>query len=204
MADQRQGTGHEDALFRRLLVFLDGGQTDAGEGGEWERRGQCYETVRWRLTRLFLWKGCPEDEADVLADRTFDRVMSVLDRAGEGFDQSYEGDPLRYVLGVARHVFQEWLRRAPAPLGALAVGDEADAVEQERAHHCLDQCIERVVTGAERTLILGYYEGERRGKSSWRKNLAERHGISVNALRIQVCRIRGKLRQCVLDCMQAK
>ena len=51
-----------------------------------------------------------------------------------------------------------------------------------------------------RTLLLRYYEGERQAKISNRQRLASLLGVSDNALRSRVQRLRDRLEQCVQGC----
>ncbi len=53
-----------------------------------------------------------------------------------------------------------------------------------------------------RELIVAYYREQRRAKIKLRKELAERLGIPLNALRIRAHRIRTKLEDCVVNCLE--
>ncbi len=53
-----------------------------------------------------------------------------------------------------------------------------------------------------RELIIEYYQEEKRAKIDRRKNLAERLGVPLNALRIRAHRIRAKLEECVHECVE--
>jgi hypothetical protein len=57
------------------------------------------------------------------------------------------------------------------------------------------------LTVKSRNLILDYYREEKDSKIDHRKELAERMGLGLNALRIQACRIRAKLQDCVFKCL---
>jgi len=48
-------------------------------------------------------------------------------------------------------------------------------------------------------LILRYYQGEQRAKIENRRALAERLGLTINALRIRASRIRSRLEACVIE-----
>jgi DNA-directed RNA polymerase specialized sigma24 family protein len=158
-----------------------------------ELQGEVYEQIRHKLIRLFRWRGAEDPEE--LADRTFDRVSQRLP------DQnSFVGDPSHYVCGVARLIFLESLRRRKLP--EVPVETERDE-EAENALDCLDDCLE-LLSPVQRELILDYYRGERRAKIDHREVLARQLGTSVNALRIQTCRIRTRLRKCVTTCMEQK
>jgi hypothetical protein len=86
-------------------------------------------------------------------------------------------------------------RTAVAQL-ATVVPSESDDGEMA----CLDRCLEELDV-ASRVLILDYYEGERRGRQTHRREMAERLGIGPNALRIRLHRIRRTLEGCLLRCL---
>jgi hypothetical protein len=147
--------------------------------------------------RLFAWRGCHEPE--LLADRTLDRVKQLWkqkdSKEGQGKDIS---NPVAYVCGFVRFIFLEWLaeqRRRPSTVPA----EKSDV--DEIALECLDQCLERTLPAEERKLICEYYQGQKRAKIHHRRAVAERHHLSVNALRIECYRIRRRLRTCVMTCI---
>jgi hypothetical protein len=51
-------------------------------------------------------------------------------------------------------------------------------------------------------LILDYYREDRGGKIDSRKQLAEKMGLPINALRIRSHRIRVQLEKCVAGCLR--
>ena len=59
------------------------------------------------------------------------------------------------------------------------------------------------LTQRARQLVLAYYAEEGAAKVEAHRKLANELGKSVNALRIDVHRIRGALRQCVGGCVPA-
>lgn len=156
-----------------------------------EKAGRKYEEIRSRLIKVFVCRGChcPED----LADETINRVIAKIGTITQG----YCGDPGCYLGGVARNVFHEYARRKPVLTRAPAP-DPPEARERELA--CLDECLDRV-PDTDRTVILRYYEGEKRGRIQNRNEMARELGKDPNALRIKVCRIRSLLEQCVGDCL---
>ena len=113
----------------------------------------------------------------------------------------YVGDPAHYVSGVGRYIFQESLREQPEPEIPPAV---ERSEEDESALECLNECMEAVLESKEQELILEYYQGEKGAKIDHRRKIAGRHGLSLNALRIECCRIRSRLRECVSDCVRRK
>ena len=169
--------------FDQLLAWLNPDREEAGKK---------YEDIRKRLIKIFTCRGCliPED----LADETIDRVVvKAPDLAG-----SYVGDPALYFFGVANNVFHEYIRKFPTPVPPHAVHSTR---EVEQRYSCLEECTQEL-TSKTRDLILEYYSDEG-DKIDHRKKLAGKLGIELNALRIQACRIRAVLFQCVQECLKS-
>src|SRR5262249_22914075 len=68
---------------------------------------------------------------------------------------------------------------------------------------CLRECL-RGLPKENRELIIEYYREEGRAKIEDRKALAEKLGISLNALFSRAKRIRDRLEQCVTRCLKRK
>ena len=47
-----------------------------------------------------------------------------------------------------------------------------------------------------------YYVDDGRAKIDRRQEMAEKLGITVNALRIRLCRIRATLKDCIVGCLK--
>ena len=109
---------------------------------------------------------------------------------------------LRYV--VARFVLLEDIRRARRSVRRGGVrGGKASAVaafngaaSDDHRFDCLDRCLQGL-RADERALIVEYYGGARRQGAEHRLRMAERMGISKNALCIRATRIRERLMNCV-------
>jgi DNA-directed RNA polymerase specialized sigma24 family protein len=182
----------EDA-FERLLVFLDPNR---------DRAGQIYETVRRKLIEFFEARGShsPEDQTD----ETINRVARKVE---EGEDVR---EPSRYFYGVARLVWMETLRvRDKEPLALELVApvaaldhEEQENMLQEREHRldCFEVCL-RQLPPAHRILIVEYYKEDKGLKIAQRKRQAGLLNLSLNALRLRACRIRGDIEQCVNSCL---
>lgn len=163
--------------FELLLQWLD---PDRGKAGA------QYEAIRHRLITFFSGRGCWE--ADLLTDRTIAVVAGKVPQ----LIGHYEGKPVYYFIGVARKIYQVWLRsqrRTPRPPPPPAGWTEQD-------YKCLEQCLEKLAPHARLTFEEYYVRRE-----SDRENLAKELGISLNALRIRVHRIRESLKSCVKDCL---
>jgi DNA-directed RNA polymerase specialized sigma24 family protein len=73
----------------------------------------------------------------------------------------------------------------------------------ERDLECLDECMDHLPERG-RSIIIRYYEEEGREKIRHRQMIADELGIEINALRIEACRIRKRLRHCVSGCRRRK
>jgi DNA-directed RNA polymerase specialized sigma24 family protein len=176
--------------FAALLARLDPDPDRAGEG---------YEDLRLRLVKFFQWRQArsPED----LADETIDRVSRRLQEDPAIQPQSWPA----YVHGFARNVLrEEWKRqdaeRDRAPAVPLTAPPAAEAETSEHRLACLDRCLAQL-SADNRSLILAYYELQRGAQIEHRRRVAEAHGLPLNALRLRVHRIRGRLEVCVRGCL---
>lgn len=185
--------------FSGLLKWLD-----AGENSE----GQKYLEMRQRMVAYFDRKSCTTP--DELADETLNRVARRLE------EENIESEtPSKYCYIVARFVFLESLRtmdKASVPLddflqkpqrNQIAATSESEDEEKEIKEKMLD-CLEHCTGKLEvvnREIIISYYFGSERVKIENRRSLAQKLGISSNALSIRACRIRDKLESCVGSCI---
>jgi len=174
----------------RLLARLDPDR---------ERAAVEYERLRRALVKFFDWRGAPAP--DECADGALDRLARKL-------GDTAIADLHHYAHGIARLVLLEH-RRLPAfsSIDAVAESVSAAAVPSsgadERMRDCFDGCL-AAFPGESRSLIVGYYEGERTEKISNRHRLAAALGLSDNALRSRVQRLRDRLEQCVQGCVAAR
>jgi len=76
-----------------------------------------------------------------------------------------------------------------------------DSVRAELEYHCLERCIARL-SEEDRALLLKDYGAKGQTQAERRKALADELGISLNALRIRVYRIRTALKECIEKCIQ--
>jgi DNA-directed RNA polymerase specialized sigma24 family protein len=151
-----------------------------------------------KLVRFFEWQKC--DSPDMCADKTIDRAARRIDQ-GERIENL-----MGYLLGIAKNVLMEWRKerdRAPLPLDSTerpSVEPPAEDEEHEARLRCLDICLEEL-PAEDRVVILGYYQEEKRTKINFRKQMADRLGVGLNALRIRAYRIRTRLEECVIKCL---
>jgi DNA-directed RNA polymerase specialized sigma24 family protein len=151
-----------------------------------------------KLVRFFDWHQC--DCPEICADKTIDRAARRIDE-GERIDNL-----MGYLHGIASNILKEWRKerdRAPLPLDSTdqhSVEPPATDEKHEARLSCLDICLEEL-SAEDRVLILGYYQEEKREKINFRKQMADRLGVGLNALRIRAFRIRTRLEECVIKCL---
>jgi DNA-directed RNA polymerase specialized sigma24 family protein len=174
----------------RLLARLDPDR---------ERAALEYERLRHALVKFFDWRGAPAP--DECADVTLDRLARKI-------GQTDISDLHHYAHGIAKLVLLE-RRRQPAfssidaVVDSLSVEAAPSSGAEDRLHNCFEGCLARFPDES-RSLIVGYYEGERTEKISNRRRLAAALGLSENALRSRVQRLRDRLEQCVQRCVAGR
>jgi DNA-directed RNA polymerase specialized sigma24 family protein len=165
-----------------------------------ERAGRKYEDIRERLIRIFMHRGCRS--AEDLADTTINKVA----RKVQELKVYYVGDPALYFCGVARNVYAEYSKipvELPVMPEILPVPLPEDLDESESQHQCLERCLARM-TPDDRELLLAYYREERGAKIEQHKEMARRRGVTVNALRIMICRLRASFKKCMQNCLKTE
>lgn len=182
------GAAQEPGGFNSLLVLLDPDRPKALE---------IYFQVRAKLIRFFAWRGY--DQPEELADETLDRVVAKLATGAVVERKAVRS----YILGVARKVFLETMRRRLlerevlsdlTSMAGRALTPGSDDGLLASLLHCLDR-----ITTDERRLILRYYEGDSVERVRIRQDLADELGVPLNALRIRAHRIRKRLEDCTRE-----
>jgi DNA-directed RNA polymerase specialized sigma24 family protein len=178
--------------FDKLLALLDADRDAAGVR---------YEALRVRLVRFFEWRNC-ETPAE-LADTVFDRLVKKI----------AEGEEIQnlnaYAGSVAQFVFKEYWRNIerrgesleenPA-VRNLAGKESADRFGSEnRRFDCLEKCLS-AMDPETRRLLVAYHDTDERTMIPTRRRIADSLAVSLNTLRIRVCRLKSKLENCVRDC----
>ena len=192
----REESGLTQFAFARLLEWLDDGV---------DSQGRRYLEMRRRLVFYFDRRNRPA--ADELADETFNRIGRTLEQTG--FIATTP--PARYCYVVARFVLLEDIRRdrryvsldesrhAVSRSHRLSLVGPDEGLAREQRLDCLERCLQQLPP-AQRELAIEYYRDARRQRIDRRRELAERLGITMNALGIRACRIRDGLRTCMEAC----
>jgi len=178
--------------FDGMLAALDSQDREAA--------GEKYLRIRRNLVRFFEGRGFYD--AETHADEVFNRTAKKL---SEGEIQ----DVGQYVYGVARMLVLEIYKRRekesrladelPDSEFPQAAADERAETEQKLG--CLNKCLQEL-SADNRSIIVGYYQGEKRDKIENRQRLAQSLGIPQNALRSRAVRLREKLEECILGCLK--
>ncbi|HKQ78797.1 MAG TPA: hypothetical protein VJ810_34180 [Blastocatellia bacterium] len=190
------------ASFESLLAFL---------GPDRESAAQAYLDLRRALLIFFATRGAASPGE--MADETINRVAR---RLGEGALITTE-NPSGYVYTVACDVWRENLARPntllspsendhAAPLRATShdlMVSARERIESETRSECLEKCLDQLDV-RERELIVSYYQFGEGEKIEYRKKLAASLGLSGNALRQNVARLRSRLAECVNDCQKSR
>jgi len=180
--------------FDEILTWLNSDREVAGDQ---------YVQLRHDLVKIFRWNRCGDPEG--LTDEVFDRVL----RKVHELRQTFKGDPRLFFYGVARNLIKEESKRLR---GHISLDDMDLAANAPAGEHnntrlmreeCLDLCLQKIGRN-KRELILDYYAKEKQAKIDHRAEVARRLGISVEALRVRVYRIRSTLEECINRCLDAK
>jgi len=187
----RRGWDLNQEAFDELLAWLNPDR---------ERAGRKYEDIRQRLIRIFMHRGCLT--AEDLADKTINKVARKVSE----IKVYYVGDPALYFCGVARNVYAEYYKglvELPVVTEIIPAPVPDDLDESELEHECLERCLGEMKP-KDQELLLEYYREEGGAKIEQHQDTARRLGITVNALRIIICRLRASFKKCMRKCVEAE
>ena len=179
--------------FDKLLATLDAVDRDAA--------GAKYESLRVRLIKFFEWRNC--ETAEELTDTVFDRVIRKIT----------EGEQIQnvsaYAATVAQFVFKEDCRKRTRRTQSIEDTQEIEDLAEtnkilseetdDSQMNCLEKCLKEF-PDENRRLIVAYYDTDERTMIETRKRLADSLDVSLNVLRIRICRLKAKLEDCTKEC----
>lgn len=168
-----------------MLAWLDDDREEAA----------CkYETIRNRLIKIFINRGCCD--AEDLADETITIVAGrVPDIRGD-----YVGEKVNYFCGVARKVYLKSTRKREIPTDSLDSLPTPPAERPDAVRECLRMCLDGL-SSDQRELVLEYYLYEKPERIGHRKLMAKERALTANSLRLRAHHIRGGLEKCVRECV---
>lgn len=167
--------------FERLLGYLAPDRDAAAEK---------FVTVWRNLVRTFASRRC--HEAEDLADETMFRVARKTRTL-----KKFVGDFALYIYRVGSFIYREWVRRQIDP---PREPPQPPPPPDEEALDCLDQCLD-TLPADDREISVEYYKFSGRERIDNRKKLADKFGLSANALRIRALKLRALLKACVEKCL---
>jgi DNA-directed RNA polymerase specialized sigma24 family protein len=187
--------------FLKLLDWLDPNH---------EKAAKKYEQIRRALIKIFISHGF--SNAEDIADLTIDRVVSKIDE----ISASFEGEKIKYFVKVARFIQIEQSKRRDFQIDEEIIVNRQNFLTSQNDENtpwneftkkqidCLEGCLNKL-RAKDRQLILEYYNtGNSQTKIKEHRILAEKKTISLNALRIQIFRIKRKLLECTKKCAEKK
>lgn len=192
-------TNEPSAELSRLLLRLDSDVVEA-----WRQ----YDQIRRKLVKFFECNRCSSAE---------ENADEVLDRIAKKPDITQIRDIPSFAVGIARKVCFEDYRRTQreshfedSPGGADSVADPRDypaeiveQIDEEVRFGCLKECL-ATLRARDRKLALDYYSAEGLKDHQHRQLIAEKAGLTMDALRVRMNRIRERLEQCVHKCLEAR
>ncbi|HEX3101653.1 MAG TPA: hypothetical protein VHQ01_07675 [Pyrinomonadaceae bacterium] len=163
-----------------------------------------YEVLRLKLIKCVSWKGCPESQADALADIVIDRVAAKIENGEEIANvNAYSCEVLKFVwLEHSRKRKEDTADGEDFP--EVAVQPEIPILEDPDVRlNCLRVCLNEVVPNSDdRSIIVGYYDADAGKKNKdQRRDLAGRFGLTVNTLKVRASRLRDRLERCINECV---
>ena len=173
------------SAFDALLLRLDSDR---------ERAGTLFERLRHTLLQFFGYEGCAFP--DRWADETLDRLAKRLS----------EGSAVEDVGAFTRGISKMVLREARAAelrerqVEPLRRPDPDVALERDAS--CLEACLKQLPQES-LALVEQYYFAASKSQAESRRALAQKLGITQEALRSRALRIRKQLERCVEDCRES-
>jgi len=173
--------GIADQDFDDFILRLDPACTDLKSG---------YRRLRLKLVKFFAWRRC--DDPETLADETIARL------AGRIIAKEEIRSEWAFVYGVATNVFREYFRdKGKQEKLTNALTDLETISHQLDINDCQRQCWNQLER-KKQELLKKYYDEEHRDI------LAKSLGVTLNALRLQIHRIKSELKDCYEDCRNEK
>jgi DNA-directed RNA polymerase specialized sigma24 family protein len=170
-------------FFDALLDLLGDGPEEAGT---------AYRSLHRRLTRFFRLNSRSDPES--LSDEVMNRLAK-----NAANDPTAIASPGAFALGIARHLLQEDFRlqiRETEMARHWNVVMAAVDTDKEPILQAMEACLARLPEH-KRELLRTYYEWTGKRKIDHHRQIADRLGLTINALRHRLMRARRELDTCV-------
>lgn len=178
--------------FDKFLATLD---------AEREQAGLKYEALRRRLIKFFEWRDC--ESAEELTDTTIDRIVRKITEGEEIKNiNAYSATVAQFVLKEYRRNLerQNQLDEEKAAANFAVEHAEFAAFDgQNERENCFEQCLTKM-DETDKKLLVAYHDADEKTMIATRRRLADSLEISLNVLRIRVCRLKTKLENCTVKC----
>jgi DNA-directed RNA polymerase specialized sigma24 family protein len=148
-----------------------------------------YLHLRRKLAKFFAWRRCEDPEG--LADEAISRLIKNLN-AGQ---EIHSENAYSYVYAIAANLFKEYLRQKKKDQ-QIVENWQMPCPPAEAVRDCQRLCLQSL-SKEKRQLLEKYYLDE-----EGREDLALAQSVSLNALRLQVHRIKNELRSCYQNCLK--
>jgi RNA polymerase sigma factor (sigma-70 family) len=164
---------------------------------------RMYEEIRRDLIKVFGWNKCIDPEG--MADETFDRVA----RKAYQLKDSFQGNRKLFFYGVANNLIKEYRKtvRTYVSLDEVEIAENPPAKFEEETAEAREECLRTCLlelTVENRNLLIAYYAKEKRAKIDQRAKMAQQLGVSIETLRVRMCRIRSALVECIERCLDER
>ncbi len=211
--------------FEQLLAYFE---RDEKLFPSVKSAAEKYELLRQKLVKCLTWKGCPETDADSIADTALDRVALKISK-GEQIEsiKAYACEVLRFVWLEYRRKHKEiTVEEKDFPEAVSQPNLEIFDGEDERIR-CLRTCLAKFEEKAsdasktdggkpapsDRYLITRYYDIDAGEKlKEIRRKLADEMGYPMNTaeeikrsmtrLKVRAFHLRERLEKCINECVK--
>jgi len=174
------------AAFDVLLAWLNNDR---------ERAGVEYELLRARLSLYFERRGAADSA--LLVDQTLDTLAR---RLAAGLE-IHHNSRITFIFGIACNLLRDSLKKHPSlPLDRDIEAPADYNTESEHRLACLERCLSSLSPGAA-DLVQAYYRHQGAEKIAAHRRLTQTLGISPEALRRRIFRIRQSLAECTRRCI---
>lgn len=164
---------------------------------------RMYEEIRRDLIKVFGWNKCIDPEG--MADETFDRVA----KKAHQLKDSFQGNRKLFFYGVANNLIKEYRKtvKTYVSLDEVEIAENPPAKFEEETAEAREECLQTCLlelTAEKRNLLIAYYAKEKRAKIDQRAKMAQQLAVSIETLRVRMCRIRSELVECIERCLDER